>query len=482
MRPLKLLFVAAECAPLIKVGGLADVCAALPRTLAALGHDVRVLLPRLRGLPHGRPAARLARLGVVHELDAAPGLVYWLFDSPGWRTRDGVYRRGDGGAYPDDAERFAELAHAAVALADDAGGLDWRPDVVHCHEWHAALAPLLLQLARVPAASVLTIHNLAYQGLFPLETADALGLPGWVKHPEAAEFWGRLSFLKAGLSFADRVTTVSPGYAREILAPAFGEGLDGALRARPDGVAGILNGLDADLWNGNTDPHLAAPLPPGHPERKREAKAALARELGWPDDDAPLAGVVSRMAAQKGLDLILDALPGLRARGLRLAVLGSGDRTLESRWAMAAHGHPGQVALRIGLDEGLAHRIYAASDLFLMPSRFEPCGLSQMSAMRYGALPVVNPVGGLADSVVDATPQALADGGATGFWMVGADAAGLLSAVDRALALRAEADAWPRLQRQAMARQFDWRESAKQYVAVYRAAMAARGAWLYPPR
>lgn len=478
MRPLKILFVTCEYAPLVKVGGLADVSAALPRALAALGHDVRVLLPRIHGLPRGRPVARLPG-GDAQAIEEAPRLAVWLLDTPGLRVRENPYARHDGQPHADDAARFAELARAAALIADDGCGLDWRPDVVHCQEWHAALTPLLLLLARIPAASVLTVHNLAYRGLFPLGTADALGLPGWVKHPDAAEFWGQLSFLKAGLVFADRVTTVSPGYAREMLTPAFGEGLDGVLRARGDGVAGILNGLDADLWDGNTDPHLAAPLPAGHPERKREAKAALFRELGWRADAAalaaPLAGVVSRMTAQKGLDRVLDALPALLARGLRLAVLGSGDKALEARWRDAANRHPERIALRIGFDEGLAHRVYAGCDLFLMPSRFEPCGLSQMSAMRYGALPIVNPVGGLADSVTDASPQAIADGVASGFLMASPDAGGLVEALDRALRLWAQPMHWHGVQRLAMARRFDWRESARRYARVYRDALEARG-------
>lgn len=482
---LRILFVAAEYRPLLKVGGLADVIEALPDALVGLGHDVRVLLPRIRGMPRGRRIARLPGIGALREASAAPHLKVWMLDTPALGRRSGIYGDADGAPYPDDAACFADLCRAAVALADDACGLRWRADVVHCHEWQTGLVPPLLQLARVPAASVFTIHNLAQRGLFPAAAAGALGLPAWLMHPDAMEFWGQFAFIKGGLQFADRLTAVSPRYAGEILTPDFGEGLDGALRTRADRLSGILNGLDDTLWNPRTDPLLHVHFSARAAQARRRGRAALLHEIGMRDADAEactLLGHVGRLVPQKGIDLVLDALPALLQRPLRLVVLGRGEAAIEARLRAAALAHPGRIVARIGFDDALAHRIYAGADAFLMPSRFEPCGLSQLSAMRYGAVPVVNPVGGLADTVVDATPRHLDDGSATGFAMRSADTAGLLDAVDRALALHADAGAWPRLVRQAMERRFSWRDSARRYVEVYENARAARGeAYRHPP-
>ncbi|HEX7113405.1 MAG TPA: glycogen synthase GlgA [Mizugakiibacter sp.] len=474
---LRLLLVAAEYRPLLKVGGLADVIEALPDALVKLGHDVRVLLPRVRGMPQGRRCARLPGIGTLHEAVAAPRFKVWMLDAPALRRRSGIYADANGAPYADDAACFADLCRAAVALADDACGLRWRADVVHCHEWQTGLVPPLLQLARVPAASVFTIHNLAQRGLFPPRAVGELGLPAWLMHPDALEFWGQCAFIKGGLQFADRLTTVSPRYAKEILTPAFGEGLDGALRARGERLVGILNGLDEALWNPRTDPSLPAHFSSRTLRARQRARAALLQELGVReprDEMRMLLGFVGRLVPQKGIDLVLDALPALLQRPLCLIVLGSGEAATEARLRAAALAQPDRLLVHIGFDEALAHRIYAGIDAFLMPSRFEPCGLSQLSAMRYGAPPIVNPVGGLVDTVVDATPQHLADGRASGFAMRSADAAGLVDAVDRALALRADTDAWMQLARQAMERRFSWRDSAKRYVEVYEAALAAR--------
>ncbi|MFZ5658159.1 MAG: glycogen synthase GlgA [Pseudomonadota bacterium] len=486
MAPLRVLYVATECAPLLKVGGLADVAAALPPALAQLGVDVRVLLPRVRDMPRGRVIARFPAGVGLHQIETGTGAPLWLLDTPRLRRRSGIYTGRDGRPYDDDAECFAGLCRMATAIAADACGLDWRPDIVHCNEWQTALAPLLSMLARAPAASVLTIHNLAHQGLFALETGQQLGLPHWALQPAAAEYWGQLSFLKTGLVFADRLTTVSPGYAAEILTPQFGAGLDGVLRERARALTGILNGLDNTSWDPEHDPLVQAHFSARHPSGKRAAKRALVDALGWgagDDDDAPLAAVVSRLAPQKGIDLVLEALPDLLALGMRLVVLGSGDPLLETRWGMAASHHPDRVAVRLGFDETLAHRIFAGSDLFLMPSRFEPCGLTQMCAMRYGAIPVVNPVGGLADTVIDAGP---AGRSANGFRMASADAAGLVEACRRAVALHANPDHWQALIRQAMCSRFDWSDSARRYLEVYRSALRApatpEGAHVAPSR
>jgi starch synthase len=484
MEPLRVLFVSTEYAPLLKVGGLADVATALPHALAGLGVDVRVLLPRIQGMPAGRPMARWPDGTTLCRIDTGSGLEPWLLDSPAFQRRSGIYAAPDGRPYDDDPECFAALCRAATAIAADACGLGWQADIVHCNEWQTALVPLLLMQARAPAASVLTIHNLAHQGLFPLEVGARLGLPRWALQSEAAEFWGQLSFLKAGLVFADRLTTVSPGYAAEILTPAFGAGLDGVLHERAGALTGILNGLDEGAWNPHDDPLIQAHFSAERPERKRAAKRALLRELGWHDRDesadAPLAAVIARLTPQKGIDLVLDALPDLLALGLRVVLLGSGDPALEQRWRTTAQRHPGQVAVRIGFDEPLAHHIYAGGDLLLMPSRFEPCGLAQMIAMRYGAIPVVNPVGGLADTVVDVDQHEMRGGSGNGFWMPSADVAGLLRACERALSLYAEPAQWRQLMRQAMRCRFSWRDSARDYLDVYRSALDARSAWMGP--
>lgn len=480
MRALKVLYVATEYAPLLKVGGLADVAAALPRALAMLGAEVRLLIPLPGGMTDG-PAPIWSDAGcALHPIDAACGTPVWLLDTPRLRRRSGIYADRNGRPYEDDAECALELCRMATAIADDALGLGWRPDVVHCNEWQTALIPMLLMQCRVPAASVLTIHNLAHQGLFPLATGARLGLPRWALHDGAAEYWGQLSFLKAGLVFADRLTTVSPGYAREILTPAFGAGLDGVLRERAEVLDGILNGLDEANWNPQDDPLIETPYSATEPAGKRRARSALLRELAWAEPGSPATGVlaamVGRLVPQKGADLVVDALPELLAMGLRIVVLGSGDAALERSWREAAERYPAQVAVRLGFDEALAHRIFAASDLFLMPSRFEPCGLAQMSAMRYGAIPVVNPVGGLGDTVIDAGPSAQPNEDGDGFHMVRADAAALVEACRRAVAAHADRRLWAGLMQRAMSRRFDWGESARLHLQIYRAAMQARAA------
>jgi len=468
---LRVLFVATECAPWSKVGGLADVVGALPKALMAQGVDVRVLIPRIHGMPAGRVLA-CWRAGALRELDQEDGPPLWLLDTPAFRRRHHLYVDQNGNAHADDSECFAALCRTAVALAAGLPGIDWRPQVIHCHEWQTALVPLLLMQARLPVASVLSIHNLAHQGLFPLAEGARLGLPRWALQSESGEFWGNLSFLKTGLVFADRLTTVSPRYAEEISGPAFGVGLDGVLRGRGAAFTGILNGLDYRYWDPARDPLLPHRYSPSRMAGKQASKQALLQELGWEQEATPLLGMVTRLSGQKGVDHVLAALPELLARGLRLVLLGSGEAALERALQQAADAHPQQFALRLGFDEAFAHRVYAGSDLFLMPSRFEPCGLAQMIALRYGAVPVVAPVGGLADTVVDVDPVTLAAGSATGFWMQHNDAQGVLHACERALALYAEPERWRVLQGQGMRQRFSWATSAGRYRAVYAAALA----------
>ncbi len=482
---MKILFVASEAQPLIKTGGLGDVCGSLPAALAALGADVRLLLPgyrdaRARAGPL-RPVAqivlpRLAKPATLLE-GTLPGtrVTTWLVDFPPAYDRPGnPYLNAFGHPWHDNAARFALLARVAAAIARRAAGLAWRPDVVHCHDWQTGLVPALLAQEPARPATVFTIHNLAYQGLFPRDTLGALGLPGSLWSPAALEFYGWLSFIKGGLVFADRLTTVSPSYAREILTPEFGVGLDGLLRHRARDLSGILNGIDERAWNPARDPHLVARYSARRFAAKQPNKAALQRQLGLPVSGVPLIGMVGRLVQQKGIDLALAALPKLMELPLQLAVLGSGEAGYEDALRRAAEQYPQKLAVTIGYDEPLAHRVEAGSDMFLMPSRFEPCGLNQLYSLRYGTVPIVRPVGGLADTVVDATPETLAAGTATGVVFAEATPAALLGALRRALALYADRRRWKRLAVTGMRRDFSWRHSAGDYLELYGRLTRAR--------
>ncbi|MEO8655180.1 MAG: glycogen synthase GlgA, partial [Ramlibacter sp.] len=354
-------------------------------------------------------------------------------------------------------------------------GLDshWQPDVVHCHDWHTGLAPLYLRQMALPgsppAASVFTVHNLAYQGLFPYSLFPQLGLPDHLFGIDGIEFWGQVSFMKAGLQFADRITTVSPTYAREILHAEQGCGLDGLLRARSSVLSGILNGVDYRTWSPAHDSVLSQPYDWDSLENKRHAKAQLQRKMGLEvRPEAMVVGVVSRLTEQKGLHLVEAVADELVSMGGQLAVLGAGDGPLEQAFVRAAERHPDRIAVIIGYDEWLAHAIIAGADVILVPSRFEPCGLTQLYGLRYGALPVAHGVGGLADTVVDATAQNLEAGRATGFVFREFTAQALQGALRRAFELHAQPQAWASLQRTAMRLRFDWGESADRYVALYR--------------
>jgi starch synthase len=488
---MKVLYVCTELFPLLKTGGLGDVSAALPPALRDVGCDVRVLLPGFPGirsgvnrsrLPHASPLAlpdgegpRLAHLGLTQPpslqpatlpgmgLDAYVLDVRALFDRPGDPYLD---THGDNGI------RFALLGWAAACLGH---GLDpyWQPDVVHCHDWHTGLAPLYLrQLAMPgppPAASVFTIHNLAYQGTFPRLLFSQLGLPDYLFGIDGVEFWGQVSFMKAGLQSADRITTVSPTYAREILDPEQGCGLDGLLRARSGVISGILNGVDYEVWSPSHDRVLAHPYDRDCLENKSNAKAELQRKMDLQvRPDAMVFGVVSRLTEQKGLNLVEAVADELVEMGGQLAILGAGDGPLEQAFLRAAARNPGQLAMSIGYDESLAHSIIAGSDVLMVPSRFEPCGLTQLYALRYGALPLVHRVGGLADTVVDATPQNLKAGLATGISFDEFSAQGLRSAMRRAFELHAQPAVWARVQQHAMKQRFDWHDAAAQYMHLYR--------------
>lgn len=485
---MQVLQVSAEIYPLLKTGGLADVTGALPAALRRGGVDVRLLLP---GFPAVRDAAvdwqpvatMTAPWGETAAVLASEwnGTTLYLVDAPALYARPGnPYVDAQGVAYADNHRRFALLGHAAAALAS---GLDphWRAQVVHAHDWHAALAPALIHHARThrppggaTPASVFTIHNLAYQGVFPKAVFADLGLPPSAFGIHGVEFHGQVSFMKAGLQYADRLTTVSPTYAHEIQGHEQGCGLDGLLRNRRDVLSGILNGVDTEVWNPAADRALARSFDARHLSQRAENKAALQRQFGLDTDaGALLFGVVSRLTEQKGLQLVLAGLGELLARGGQLVVLGSGDAELEAAFRTAARMHPRAVAVHVGYDETLSHRVFAGTDVTLVPSRFEPCGLTQLYALAYGSLPLVHRVGGLADTVTDVALENLADGSATGFVFDGFDRAAYLAALRRTFALRTRKAEWRRVQRTAMQRRFDWEGAAARYVALYRSLLGA---------
>jgi starch synthase len=473
--PVRILSVASEIFPLVKTGGLADVAGALPSALAAEGVAVRSLLPgypavlgalgatvdvlRLDDLFGGAARVAATRVGGIDllVLDAPH-----LFDRPG-----NLYGHGD------DAQRFAALGWAAGAIGRGAIS-EFTPDVVHAHDWQAALAPAYLHYAGAPRPrTVLTVHNLAFQGQFPAHLLGALRLPPEAYAIDGVEYYGAIGFLKAGLLFADRITTVSPSYADEIRTNAGGMGLGGLLRARGDALAGILNGIDTAVWNPATDRALAARFDAARPEARAANKAALQAQLGLAaDPDALLVGVVSRLTWQKGMDVLADALPALIAAGGQLALLGAGDHPLETSFAAAASAHPGQVGLRFGYDEALAHLIQGGADVIAVPSRFEPCGLTQLCALRYGALPLVARVGGLADTVIDANEMALAAGVATGFQFSPVNGDALATALARAARLWREPASWRATQRNGMNTEVGWTSPAHRYGELYRSLLS----------
>ncbi len=483
---LPVLQVCAEMFPLLKTGGLADVAAALPQALRTQNVDMRVLLPGyapiLAGLQSPREVARLPPRGDVPAARLWVGRLSagdcdaFVIDAPELYRRDGgPYADAQQRPFVDNPLRFARLCWAAAEIAN---GVDpqWTPRLVHAHDWHAGLTPICMRQLAVAAKSVFTIHNLAYQGLFPGEVFDQLGLPATCFAMDGVEFYGQVSFMKAALQVADAITTVSPRYAREIQTCEQGMGLDGLLRSRADRLSGILNGVDAAVWSPAQDAAITAPYSASNMSGKALCKAALQAELGL--QAAPeqlLLTVVSRLTEQKGLPLLLANLPALIQRGAQIAMLGSGDAELEQAFTSIAMAHPKQVAVRLGYDEPLAHRLIAGADVILVPSLFEPCGLTQLYGLAYGTLPLVRHVGGLADTVVDCSLEALDDHSASGFVFHDFSPEALDAALRRAALLYRQPAVWRQMQQTAMAQSHDWASAAKRYASLYASLQMATG-------
>jgi starch synthase len=473
----KILFVTSEVHPLIKTGGLADVSGSLPKALAELGQDVRLILPNYQAIKTDKDLRFLCSLRVdnreVNLLETQmpdSQVIVWLVDFPEFYNRPGnPYLNGLGESWPDNADRFALFCRIVVEVAMNRAHLDWQPDIVHCNDWQSGLVPAFLSLETTRPASVFTIHNMAYQGLFPAESIQGLNLPGQLWNPEGLEFHNMLSFIKGGLIYADHITTVSPTYALEIQTPTFGYGLEGLLEHRKDYLSGIINGIDIDQWSPETDPLITQHYSASSLPKKQYNKSELQRRFSLPvNDHIPLFGLIGRLVEQKGIDLIIDCLPDLMSMPMQFVLLGAGDKAFEQRLQNLAHVYADQMAVTLGYDESLAHLIEAGSDVFLMPSRFEPCGLNQMYSQRYGTLPIVRKTGGLADTVVDTLPETIADQTATGFVFNEASASSLLEAIKRATMLYSDQKAWAKIQVNAMGKDFSWRHSAEQYLVLYR--------------
>jgi len=480
---MRVLHVCTEIYPLLKTGGLADVAGALPPALASLGVDVRMLVPGFPALCEAigqrqRVAVLPTRFGadaIELTLGMLPnGVSTYLIEAPALYDRPGSpYADGNGVPYADNYRRFALLGWVAAQLAAE---LDptWQAQVCHAHDWHAGLCSAYIAAHRRAtgqrsAGSLQTIHNLAYQGLYPAEIMSELDLPGDFFGVDGVEFYGHVSFLKAGLYYCDEITTVSPTYAREIQQAEQGCGLQGLLTTRAHDLTGILNGVDTAVWNPATDIEIEVPYSLDCLEGKQQCRTALQQESGLNQQShAPLFGIVSRLTDQKGLHLVLDGLAELIAKGGQLVVLGSGERELEEAFQQFALAHPNSVAIEVGYNESKAHRLIAGCDVILVPSRFEPCGLTQLYALAYGTLPLVRRVGGLADSVVDCTPENLTKDIATGFVFDDFSLEAFMAALQRTFTLYSEKNTWLALKQCAMRQSFDWQDSAKKLLPIYR--------------
>src|SRR6266403_1965947 len=480
---MKILFVASEGLPFSKTGGLADVVEALPKALVALGHEVVVLLPRYRNTKAGGVAAPgltvpmgdTLRFPAILHGGVLRGVRYYFVEDPEYFDREQLYGVS-GKDYPDNAERFAEFSRAAIEFCKHV----WMPDVIHCHDWQSALVPVLLRTqyekdATVEAlAAIFTIHNMGYHGTFPRETMKKIGLPENLFKIEAMEFYGRVNFLKGGLVFSDYLTTVSRKYAQEIQTPEYGHGLDGVMRRRADYLTGILNGVDYAAWNPEKDKLIAAKYSIKDMSGKLTCKKNLLEVFHLPPEtmDKPLIGIVSRFADQKGFDLIAKVAPDLLAEDLAIVVLGAGEAKYEKALHDLAKKYPEKLSVKIAYDNAIAHKIEAGADIFLMPSRYEPCGLNQIYSLKYGTVPVVRATGGLDDTI---ELFDLEHGTGTGFKFWDYTGGALLYTIRQALHHFADERSWKRIQLNGMEKDFSWKTPATQYAKLYEAARAARG-------
>ena len=483
--PLNLLMVSSEAVPYAKTGGLADVAGALPLELAKLGHDVILLLPRYRCLSESgrsfRPVCRLQvptpqgpidtliEEDVISVGDDGRHVRVWTVRNEAFFDRPGLY--GDRGVdYQDNLDRFAFFCRATIeVIAHQHIVNQWKTHLLHLHDWQSALCAVYLKTIGQDRPevqgvhTVLTLHNVGYQGVFPGAQFKKTGLPQSLFTPAGIEYYGSMNLLKGGIVFADYVTTVSPTYAREILTPECGFGLEGVLRNRADQLLGILNGIDIDRWNPETDPYLPAHYSVIDRSGKRVCKQALQQEFHFPETSVPLLGVIARLTSQKGLDLVAAIIPQLMAMDLQLVILGTGEPELEAKFQALQARYPHRMGLRLGFDEGLAHRIEGGADVFVMPSRYEPCGLSQLYSLRYGTVPVVRKTGGLADTVVPLTAQARQAWPATGFHIEEDTASALLSVLSRTVAMYQDGSMWEQLVEAGMSTDVSWARSANAY-------------------
>ncbi|PPD47413.1 MAG: glycogen synthase GlgA [Methylobacter sp.] len=472
----KILFVTSEAHPLIKTGGLADVSGSLPKALAELSQDVRLIIPNYQGLKlnndvHTLFAIRVDNMDIKILETRLPdsSIPVWLVDCHEFFNYPGnPYTDEEGNPWPNNAERFSFFCRIAVICAMDKIGQHWKPDIVHCNDWQSGLVPALLSLEKDRPATVFTVHNLAYQGLFSASRMVTLNVPGQLWNPEGLEFHNMLSFIKGGLAYADCITTVSPSYAQEIQTSAFGYGLEGLLRHRKDNLIGIINGIDTDQWNPETDGYIHQRYNADSVHDKVRNKTELQHRVQLPvNENVAVFGLISRLVEQKGIDMVLDCLPEMVNMPMQFVLLGSGDKSVEIRLQHLAELYPDKIAIRLGYDESLAHLIEAGADIFLMPSRFEPCGLNQMYSQRYGTIPIVRKTGGLADTVIDTSTETLANGTASGIVFNDAHSGSLLEAIKRVMLLYNMPEQWRKMQVNAMRKDFTWRQSAQAYLRLY---------------
>ncbi|MBI3997911.1 MAG: glycogen synthase GlgA [Armatimonadetes bacterium] len=479
---MNVLFCVAEAAPFAKTGGLADVAGALPAALRRNGVDVRVMMPHYRGIsrqglqPVMRARSEIGGTDIEGAvwLGAFPnGTPVYLLDAAPLYDRAGLY--GEGGRdYDDNLVRFVFFCQAAVVLMRDG----WAPDLAHCHDWHSALLPAYLRMHRSRVPTLFTVHNLAHQGTFPAEQFPITGLPHEAFTPDGVEFYGKLNVMKAGLISSHALSTVSETYAKEIQTEEYGMGLDGLLRARSADLFGVLNGVDYSLWDPSVDPSIPARYSTDDLAGKSVCKASLQHDLGLPvDARVPLIGTVARLVSQKGFDLVASGLDAIVSMGAQVVILGTGDPAYEAAFRAAQSRIPHQVRALIGFDERLAHRIEAGADIFLMPSRFEPSGLNQLYSLRYGTVPVVRRTGGLADSIVDVTPENLHLGRANGFVFDHYSTEALVATVGRAIAAYRDQGLWRWLQQVGMRADFSWDRAAERYLALYAVTADRAAKW-----